>query len=292
MCPRQNQQPTLPKPAVNAVPRERSKLTPDKQLAARQALLALLKDFSDLLLRAGISAPEMGELFRLAFVDAAANATRLRNDRFNQAAIAAMTGLTRVEVKKLLDQKAVLPITAQPPRHWASRLVEGWRNDPDFTDRQGHPLALVAGRGNPSFAELVRRYSGDMTPRAARQELSRLGLIKINGPDITLNAENGVSTQLGIVHKLALTLQPVLSSLGEATTGSGAIDSLNGEIDLPHPLSRKLLARHLKIALPQFIESAQIAANGMKAGPKDRKLPPTEKTKISIICVNFEPKKK
>jgi hypothetical protein len=259
-------------------------------LAARQALLDFLKGFSELLLRAGISAPEMGDLFRLAFVDAAADATRLRNDRVNQAAIAAMTGLTRVEVKKLLDQKAEQPVAIQPTRHWTSRLVEGWRNDPDFTNRQGHPLVLGAGTGSASFSELVRRYSGDMTPRAARQELSRLGLIKTKGPETTLNLESGVSTQLGVVEKLAATLQPILSSLGSATTGSGALDSLDAEIDLPHPLSKKLLARHLKVALPQFIESAQIAANGVKAAARERTLLSKEKTKISIICVNFESK--
>jgi len=91
--------------------------------------------------------------------------------------------------------------------------------------------------------------------------------------------------------KLAVTLQPVLASLGAATAGTGAIDSLDAEIDLPHPLSKKLLARHLKVALPQFIESAQIAANGMLGGPRDRKKMPKEKAKISIISVNFESKR-
>jgi len=282
----------LPKSAKNTGPEGRSKAHPDKQLAARQALLAFLNDFSELLLRAGITAPEMGDLFRLAFVGAAANTTRLRNDRVNQAAVAAMTGLTRVEVKKLLDQKTALPVATQLTRHWTARLVEGWRSDPDFTDRQGSPLVLFAGKGAASFSELVRRYSGDMTPRAARQELSRLGLIKINGPETTLNSESDVSAQLGIVMKLAVTLQPVLASLGAATAGTGAIDSLDAEIDLPHPLSKKLLARHLKVALPQFIESAQIAANGMLGGPRDRKKMPKEKAKISIISVNFESKKK
>ena len=242
-------------------------------------------------MRAGISAPEMVDLTRLAFVEASSKTTRLRNDRVNQAAVAAMTGLTRVEVKKLLGQKAMTPAVIPPTKHWTTRLVDGWRNDPDFTDKNGCPVVLDTGRDTASFSELVRRYSGDMTPRAVRQELGRLGLISAEGTKLTLNSETGVTAQLVVVQKLAVTLQPVLSSLSAAATGTGAIDGLDAEIELSHPLSKKLLARHLKIALPQFIERAKIAANAIRTRPNDRRLTTTEKTTISIVCVNFETKK-
>jgi len=41
----------------------------------------------------------------------------------------------------------------------------------------------LAADGPLSFAELVRRYSGDMTPRAVLDELLRVGMVKQETPD-------------------------------------------------------------------------------------------------------------
>jgi hypothetical protein len=56
--------------------------------------------------------------------------------------------------------------------------MTGWLQDPDFTDALGTPRPLALDEGSPSFAALVRRYSGDMPMRAVLDELLRVGAVQ------------------------------------------------------------------------------------------------------------------
>jgi hypothetical protein len=64
------------------------------------------------------------------------------------------------------------------------RVIAGWNQDPEFTGPYGLPLVIRfdddATSDAPSFRELVRRYSGDMAPRAMLDELVRTGLAEVD----------------------------------------------------------------------------------------------------------------
>src|SRR5690606_26301935 len=56
--------------------------------------------------------------------------------------------------------------------------ISGWTQDEAFMDSQGNPADLPLDNSPNSFAELVRRYSGDAPPRAVLDELEQVGAVQ------------------------------------------------------------------------------------------------------------------
>ena len=147
-----------------------------------RALYRILRPMARLLLRNGISFAEFAELVKRAYVDAAMEDFSDKRKKPTDSRAAVMTGLTRKEVKKqrevLAGEQRIAPGKRQESR--ASRVVSGWVHDPAFSAGNGEPAELsfdLSSDGLPSFSELVRRYSGDMTPRAVLEELMRVGVV-------------------------------------------------------------------------------------------------------------------
>ncbi|MFK8017402.1 MAG: DUF6502 family protein, partial [Gammaproteobacteria bacterium] len=97
--------------------------------------------------------------------------------------VAILTGLTRKEVKRQLERSA-RPSTDDAPSdvNRVTRVLDGWHKDPDFTGPYSLPLEVYFDRPNgdtPSFTELVRRHSGDMSARAMLDELLRIGAVEV-----------------------------------------------------------------------------------------------------------------
>jgi hypothetical protein len=130
-------------------------------IAAARILRPLVRIF----LRNGIPSDAMSELVRRTYVEVAESEFRLDGKRQTTARISVITGLNRKEVARLrgLEKES----DADRVR-WnrAATVLGGWLRDKRFQDRKGDPLDLSFDRESPSFAELVRAYSGDMQPRA------------------------------------------------------------------------------------------------------------------------------
>lgn len=145
-----------------------------------RALYRILRPMARLLLRNGIPFAEFAELVKRAYVDAAMEDFTDQRKKPTDSRAAVMTGLTRKEVKKqreiLAGEHQGAPGKRQENR--ASRVVSGWVHDPAFQNSEGQPVALPFD-GPLSFSELVRRYSGDMTPRAVLEELQRVGVVAV-----------------------------------------------------------------------------------------------------------------
>lgn len=138
-----------------------------------------MRPLARLLLRNGIPFAEFAELVKRAYVDAALEdfADERRKPTDSRAAV--MTGLTRKEVKKQREILAGEQDGSRGARYEnrASRVVSGWVHDAAFQAGDGEPAELPFD-GPLSFSELVRRYSGDMTPRAVLEELERVGVVE------------------------------------------------------------------------------------------------------------------
>ncbi len=145
----------------------------------KTAYRRLLNPLIRILIRNGVTAMETCELVRKVFVDVATTGEfQLPGRRLSDSRIAILTGLSRKEVYRLRHEKSSPKEVANRSR--VMRVVAGWNQDPDFTGPYGLPLA-VPFEPDPSvdalsFAELVRRHSGDMAPRAMLDELLRTGL--------------------------------------------------------------------------------------------------------------------
>jgi Family of unknown function (DUF6502) len=138
-------------------------------------LQELLTELAFVLLPRGMTPKRFGELVRSAFVQAAADISRLRNGRVNHSRVAAQTGLTRADVKRLLRHNVFTSVhRSQTP---LEKVIDGWRSDREFSTRLGHPKRLAISGPKGSFARLVRKYGGDVPHRAVLDELRRIGAV-------------------------------------------------------------------------------------------------------------------
>jgi hypothetical protein len=132
-------------------------------------------------MKAGIGYREFAEIAKSAFVDVATSDYGLRGRPTNISRVAVMTGLTRKEVRRLRDKIAsgsqVALIRVIPP----AEIIEKWHTDPAYLDSEGRPLRLPFDGTSPSFAQLVRKYGGDIPPGAMRTELKRVGAVVEDG---------------------------------------------------------------------------------------------------------------
>ena len=144
----------------------------------RLALRRLLKPLVRLLISQGMSHAELSEAAKDAYVEMAIRYEGGDN-KVNQSRIAILTGLTRKEVKNVIDRAIASdksPLKASRP----SRVLTGWFNDPEYTGPYGIPMELPYDSQDsdiPCFVQLVKTYSGDMAPRQMLHELRRSGCV-------------------------------------------------------------------------------------------------------------------
>lgn len=145
-----------------------------QQLA--QSTRHLLRPLVRLALRHGLSHAELSQLLRGLYVEVARDDFTPVGKKPSDARVAVITGLSRKEVK---SQREMLENHAEPPlrtANRATRVLSGWYQDPEFSDRDGEPLILPL-HGEISFDTLVNRYSGDIPVGTLLDELLRVGAV-------------------------------------------------------------------------------------------------------------------
>jgi hypothetical protein len=140
--------------------------------AAVHAALAMLRPVVRLLLAHGVGWKEFVELGKRAYVQVAGREYGIAGRPTNASRVAILSGLSRRDVKKQRDLLAAPdPVEgAKSSGGHATRLLSGWFQDPDFS-QSGRPAALAREGDGASFAELHRRYGGDVPVSALLKEL-------------------------------------------------------------------------------------------------------------------------
>lgn len=190
------------------------------------ALQDLIKELAMILLPRGMTPKRFDELARSAFVHAAADLSRLRNGKVNHSRVAAQTGLSRADVKRLLKPKGFeVNFRGQSA---LERVISGWCGDSAFTTRVGRPKRLVVGGARTSFARLVRKYGGDIPHRAVLAELIRIGAVRESDGYVALLRSTHVRKRYDFAF-LAPVLPALLDSLriSSATPRSEASSSVH-----------------------------------------------------------------
>jgi len=143
----------------------------------RRALRLVLRPVVRMLLRGGMTFKEAAEALKTTFVEVATDDYGLHGRPTNISRVSILTGIGRREVSALRQA-----ISAETPPQFnnlnsATRVLTGWHLDPDFVDVAGQPLDLPAEGESSSFAELARRYGGDIAPVTLVRELARNGAL-------------------------------------------------------------------------------------------------------------------
>lgn len=148
----------------------------------------LLFELALALLPRGVTPSSFSKLAREAFIRAAAGHARLRNGKVNHSKVAALTGLPRREIKRILDNSPSRLEQDHTTRMPSERVVRGWLTDPRFLTTRGRPKSLTITGTMFSFERLVKEYGGDVSPRAVLEELVRSRTIRCAGKRLELQA--------------------------------------------------------------------------------------------------------
>ena len=142
-------------------------------------IIRLLRPLVRVLLRNGMSFNAFSDLARRVYVDVGMDEFGIPGKKQTISRVSILSGLSRKEVQRLLEEKHGAPKTdAQERYNRAARVIAGWVRDKDFTDTSGQPLALRPEGDSASFSLLVKRYSGDVPARAILDELLRVGAVE------------------------------------------------------------------------------------------------------------------
>ena len=149
----------------------------------RGALALMFKPLVRLLVSQGLTHAEFSEVAKEVYVEVALRHFE-PSERVNKSRVAVLTGLTRKEVKNVID-RAIESSALEKTKSRPSRVLSGWYEDPKYTGPYGIPLELSyenQNEGHASFIELVKTYSGDMAPRQMLNELLRSGsVVEVDG---------------------------------------------------------------------------------------------------------------
>lgn len=148
-----------------------------------QALRKMLKPLVKLFISQGVTHAEFSEAAKDVYVEIALRDFET-NTRINKSRVAIVTGLTRKEVKNVID-RALSSGRQEKMYSRPERVLAGWYSDPNYTGPYGIPLELTydsANADDPSIVALVRTYSGDMAPRQMLNELLKSGsVLEVDG---------------------------------------------------------------------------------------------------------------
>ena len=149
----------------------------------KDALTLMMKPLVRLLIAQGVTHAEFAETAKEVYVESALRDFEVEG-KVNKSRVAILTGLTRKEVKNVID-RVTTEDNADKKYSRPERVLAGWFNDPVYTGPYGIPLDLTyadTGGGEPCFVDLVRSYSGDMAPKQMLHELLRSGsVIELDG---------------------------------------------------------------------------------------------------------------
>ena len=129
----------------------------------RRALSLMLKPLVRLLIAQGVTHAEFSETAKEVYVETALRHFETEG-KVNKSRVAILTGLTRKEVKNVID-RALTTSYKEKTHSRPARVLTGWYSDPGYQGPYGIPLELPYDSGDgegPSFVELVKNYSGDM----------------------------------------------------------------------------------------------------------------------------------
>ncbi len=147
----------------------------------QKAISCVLKPLIRILLRNNIPFGAFSELARQAYVEVATHDFKVEGRKQSNSRIATITGLSRKEVKRLQEKEEFNDTSLTEKYNRAARVVYGWVHDENYQSNViKKSKALRFDKDKNSFSTLVKKYSGDVPPRAILDELERVGVVSID----------------------------------------------------------------------------------------------------------------
>ncbi len=245
--------------------------------------------FARYLVAAGITSSGFARIARLAFFRAASEDAKFTNSRVNRSAVAAMTGLTRAQVREFTQ--AQKPVLGDKP-DYIDRLIRGWSTDVAFTTSSNLPRPLSISGKNAAFGLLASKYGGDIPARSILREMVRNQLVLVKGSRAHLKhraRQTKAQTQLQHLSQL---LSVLLHRPKAVSKSTHSLRSVLGGVMYPSSSAkgRALLQRQSEERVRTFL--AELEAAGIAASietPSNKKLKGIiARTQIMVVTEEFD----
>ncbi|MGB5439051.1 MAG: DUF6502 family protein [Gammaproteobacteria bacterium] len=149
---------------------------PERVLAS--SVRRLLRPLVRILVRNGYAYGALAEQIRRVYVEVAYDEFPPEGKKQTVSRVSGLTGLTRKEVKRLLESNDAVGEGGQDRYNRAVRVVSGWVGDKRFHDTSGKPAVLPVEGKRKSFTLLVKEYSGDIPTMAMLDMLVDAGSVR------------------------------------------------------------------------------------------------------------------
>lgn len=151
----------------------------------KQELLAafrsLMTPLIRILLRSGITLQEFSGVLKDVYVTVCAREMAVPGRRTTLSRVAISTGLTRREVAKIIRNEGKTQWGVWSNAGLAASVLEAWHTEASFVAPYGYPRDLkIDGPDEvPTFEDLVRRFSSDVSHEILVEELVRVGAARV-----------------------------------------------------------------------------------------------------------------
>jgi len=151
-----------------------------------ESALKILRPLIRVMIRNGVPCNSFEEMARKAYVDEAFLISKKSQQKVTVSSVAAQTGLSRKEVKRLNEIEDTHNLVVEQKYNRAIRVISGWVNNENFIDAQGKTKTLSIDGEQNSFSKLVKQYSGDMTTVAMLDLLLAADCVEKKGNMVSL----------------------------------------------------------------------------------------------------------
>jgi Family of unknown function (DUF6502) len=255
-----------------------------RRVDTQNSVIEFLTEFARYLLAAGVSISQFQGAAQRAFLMAAARDAQFANAKLNQSAVAAMTGLTRAQVRSILR----LPVNAYSHRvSRVDQMVTGWLTDPVFTTAAGNARVLQRNGRGRTFAALAKKYGGDVPPRALLAELLRQGIVRTLGTRIALsNTARRAKEPVELSH-LAVALANLIGR-NEQSIGRKGLKLLGAKAIYATPVAagRILLQKRISQGLKAFVADVEAAGAAIAKASRGKGATARRMSTTSILLVS------
>jgi len=242
--------------------------------AAELALAALLDVLAAILIPLEITPARLAQIARASFVKASVSHARVRSSgRPHLARIAALTGLSRAEVKRLVSSNYGIGHQEPETSPRALRVLGAWQTSKRYSVA-GRAIPLRINGSFPSFETLCREFSGDIPYKVILTELERRSNVKFGKKRTWVSVSKSPKTRASHQRELS-NLVFAASLIGELSYGAGV-----------------LVRRKEKIGAPMDVPSSYVenAIAGRITGLLDnlsQMFVPRKSTRKNRTCVNI-----
>ncbi len=200
--------------------------------AAELALAALLDVLASVLIPLEITPDRLAQIARASFVKASVSQARMRSSgRPHLARIAALTGLSRAEVKRLVSSNYAIGRQEPDNSPRALRVLSAWRVSKRYSNA-GRPISLRVNGPFPSFETLCREFSGDIPYKVILTELERRASLKFRKERTWVSISKAKKTRTAQQRELS-DLIFAASLIGEFARGGAVLLKRKEKISAP-----------------------------------------------------------